>query len=475
MIEIVRLELPYLLALFFLYKGLRQSLYFLMIPFLMFMSNSIFFDTAKYFHAPNSLDYALQLIWLISLWALKKTVLNFNKNDKRSSNSRFKIIDYCIIALFLIAFFGFINTASKYPYITGVTHEFITEVSLFIGYFIIKDWFFSSDEKTLIRFLFSIVIVNSIASFFFIIHQGLHHQIYLVNEELVADTINNQEIIRNLWISPLFASFSIIFLVIFRKRWPFYSELLLVINILAIFVTYTRSLLITSVISFLIFFVLRGIKQKKLDSAIKSILTFSVIVLITFLCVSKFLPNQTEYFKERFLELTNQKSPNEEDNLTVRLNNTSYIISKMDRDSKMFGMGPVTEKELPLVSDEYLATSDMVWTGVIFRWGFVGLALFILIYLYSGIISFKKYFQSQGLISDLFLFILIFIISQIIESFFSWTFLSRHGFATGLWYFAMLSVLIEKGVQLSRFETKENLMNSGLGTDMGIKILTEKN
>lgn len=50
--------------------------------------------------------------------------------------------------------------------------------------------------------------------------------------------------------------------------------------------------------------------------------------------------------------------------------------------------------------------------------------------------------KSEGVISDLALMFLLFIISQIIESFVSWTFMSGHGYATGLWYFAMLSALI---------------------------------
>jgi O-antigen ligase len=375
----------------------------------------------------------------------------------------------------LATIIGFVSTALKYPVITEIQHEFITEISLFIGYFIIRDWFFLNDEETLIRFLFSIVIVNTIASVFFIIHEGLHYQIYLLEDESIAEIINGQGITRDLWIAPLFTSFSIIFLMIFRKKWPFYSEVLLAINILAIFVTYTRSLLMSCIFFFLIYFILNGIKQKRLDIIAKNILIFSVIGLIAFFSVSKFLPNETTYFKERFAELPEQRSTGEEDNLTFRFNNTSSIISRMDQESKMFGMGPVTEKELPLVSEEYLATSDMVWTGVIFRWGFVGLVLFIIIYLYAGLISFKKYFQTKGPISDLFLFILIFICSQVIESFFSWTFLSRHGFATGLWYFAMLSVLIEKNKQLSQLEITENLVNSNSNNESGFRnIIREK-
>jgi len=39
---------------------------------------------------------------------------------------------------------------------------------------------------------------------------------------------------------------------------------------------------------------------------------------------------------------------------------------------------------------------------------------------------------------------MIILVSQILEGITSWTFLSGHGYATGLWYFAMVAVLENK-------------------------------
>jgi hypothetical protein len=105
-------------------------------------------------------------------------------------------------------------------------------------------------------------------------------------------------------------------------------------------------------------------------------------------------------------------------------------------------MGSVTESQISWVPEMDLATSDMVWTGVIFRWGFFGLFLFILLYIFSLTKAFFFYLKSNGVLSDLALMFILFIFSQIIEGFVSWTFLSAHGFTTGLWYFAMLSALL---------------------------------
>jgi hypothetical protein len=84
----------------------------------------------------------------------------------------------------------------------------------------------------------------------------------------------------------------------------------------------------------------------------------------------------------------------------------------------------------------------MVWTGVIFRWGLIGAILFAMLYIISIIRALNSYFNSEGILSNLALLFLLYIISQTIEGFVSGTFLSEHGFTIGLWYFAMLSAVL---------------------------------
>src|SRR5665647_1193923 len=99
MIELIRLVLPYLLALFYVVKGTKEPLYFLGIPFLMFMSDSIFFENAKFFQSPGSIDYALMFIWLLGLWIISK---NIHKHKEKKEIIKVKSLDfpdYCIIGL----------------------------------------------------------------------------------------------------------------------------------------------------------------------------------------------------------------------------------------------------------------------------------------------------------------------------------------------------------------------------------------
>jgi hypothetical protein len=438
MIELIRLILPYLLVLFFVAKGIKEPLYFLGIPFLMFMSNSIFFEGANLFHIPGSLDYALMLIWVIILWILSKRI---HLNKEKNVSHRFNPLDYCIIGLILITIAGLLMTINDYSNITDANQEFITLISLFAGYFIIKNWSSHNKPEVWVDFLYCLVIINTIASFFFILHQGLHISIYQ-EEEHVEELFKGVEITRSFYFMPQFLSFSIVFILVFKDKKSFYPSIFLIINLLAIFITYTRSSVIDAAVIFLLYFILIGIKNGRLGLVFKNIFIYSLLCIIGFIMISKFLPANTEYFMDRFNELSKSSSVDEPNSLEYRFLMTGTIISQIDADNKMLGMGSVTEKQLPLVTDMERTTSDMVWTGVIFRWGIVGLILFILLYFYSIIRAFNFFMKSDGILSDLGLFFLLYIISQIIESFFSWTFMSGHGFTIGLWYFAMLSTLI---------------------------------
>jgi hypothetical protein len=437
----IRHILPYLLVLFFLYKANKQPLFLLGIPFLMFMSSSVFFENAKPFQIPGNLYYQLIFIWLIIFWLISKT---FSKNQVTAdgSSSRFSVIDYCITVLILISVIGLFRTIiNYYPRITGIWEEFWIEISLFAGYFIIKDWIASNKPEAIVNFLYSLIIVNSVSSVLFVLHQGLHFNVYNA-VEYMSESFQGQEITRSFWFMPQFFFFSIAFLLVFTKKYSFVSIGLLFINLLAIVITYTISFLVIAIVILIIYFVLNGIKNRRLILAFRNLLIYAIIGIAGVFIMSKFMPANTNYLLSRIEENTQSeytvKEPNDMD---VRFKNTSNVISKIDQDKKLLGMGPVTKDQSAKVDEMQANTADIVWSGVIFRWGFIGLALFILIYLFSTFKAFNFFMKSNGIVSDLALMLLLYIISQVIEGFVSWTFLSGHGLAIGLWYFAVLSAL----------------------------------
>lgn len=456
MIELFRKVLPYLLLLFFIVKANKESLYLLGIPFLMFMSNSIFSNDAKIFIIPNSLSYALIFFWLTLLWILARLVTVNKKNLYNGKNHVLNILDICVIGLILITITDFMSVFIHLA-VPDIVKEFINLLSLFAGYFIIKDWISRNKPELVIKFFYSLIVINSIASFLFILHQGLGMHIYPERESLEV-YFEGEEITRSFWFMPQFLFFSIIFLFVFRKNYSKTYLPLLLLNLLAVFITYTRSYVTIIVVIFLLYFLFVGIKKKKAGLFFKNILKYGLLGIFGVFILAKIFPTKSKFFMERFSELSTPSTSNDPNNLQFRFQHTGNIISNMDPFSKLLGEGPVTPKQSGLVPDMELATSDMVWAGVIFRWGFVGLSLLILLYIFSIINAYKFYMRSEGLLADLALILLVYIISQVLESFVSWTFLSEHGFPTGLWYFATLSWLI--GFKTHKEKSFQNINQS---------------
>jgi len=158
--------------------------------------------------------------------------------------------------------------------------------------------------------------------------------------------------------------------------------------------------------------------------------------------ISKFFPANADYFLSRFKELKQGANNIESNSLLYRFSKTGEIFDRIDKDKLLIGYGPVTQTQIPLVSSMSIVNYDLVWTGVVFRWGIVGLVLFVLLYVVSIIKAFYIFIENDGLLSKLALLLLLVIVSQVIESFVSSTFLSSDRYVMGLWYLGMLSGLV---------------------------------
>lgn len=439
---LIRQLLPYLLVLFFFWKGNRQLLFLLGIPFLMFMSTSIFFENAKPFHVPGRYyGDQLQSLWLLLLWIISR-IFSKNTFGKEIRNSRLNATDYCIIGLIIISVIGLARVYNGYyPYTTDIFDRFWIITTLFFAYFIIKDWISRNEPETVVKFLYAIVIVNSIAATLYILHQGLHFNIY-TSVEYFSDSFQGQEITRTFWFMPHFLFFSIVFLLVFTKKYSIVSIGLLLVNLLAVVISYTISYVAVAILILVLYFILTGLKEGRLASAFKNLIVYALMGMLGVFIMSKLLPANTNYLLSRIHEQTkSQHTLREPNDLEIRFINTADMISKIDRDKKLLGMGPVTKLQAPKIVEMQATTADMAWAGVILHWGFIGLALFFLIYIFSFFQAFRFFLKSDGIISDLALMLLLYIIAQFIESWVSWTFLSGHGFTIGLWYFAVLSAL----------------------------------
>jgi len=454
MISLLIQFLPFVLIFYFLYLSLKEPVFFLGIPFLMFIRTPIFFEKIMLFRIPfRSIDSIEQnpdiylLVWLIIFWAIfrirsKNSSENTNNINYSIKNS--SILDYYIIGLILISFIGLVVVLNEYYLVENVFDEFFTLLSLFFGFFIMKDVVRHTEADVLEKFLFSLVIVNSIASGLFFIHQGLHKEIYATQgNEYLSQVIDGVVITRTFWFMPILWFFSISYLLVFIKKNTVLKLFLLGINILGVYISYTRSFLTISVLLFVIYSLLTGLKNKNFGNAFKSLVITGITGLALFMAVSSFMPASTKYIMGRFEELNESSvSSTKSNNLTVRFDHTSQIINHMDQEKMLFGYGSVTETQNPYVIVMHKVTADMAWTEVVFRWGFLGLTIFMLLYVSSIMKAFFLFLKTDGITSQLALLLLLTIASQIVEGFTSFGIMSPSRFALGLWYFGILSGLI---------------------------------
>lgn len=458
MISVLSIFLPYLLLFYFLVRSVNKPIYLLGIPFLLFLHYCIFFENVKIFTVPGRFSAdILFVVWMIILWMIIK-IINFSQFSSKSndiySKSERNSLDYIVIGLMIITIVDLIIVYIQNLRIENVFTEFITIFSLFIGFFIIKEVFRYYSPTLIADFLFSIVLVNSLASCLYILHQGLHLVIYQY-EEYLSEIFQGEVITRTFWFMPPLWFFSISYLLVFKKGKSILFFILLIINLLALFISYTRSFLIITFIIILLYYLLDAYKNKNFYSAAKNIILTGIIGLILFVAISKFFPTSTSYFFSRFVELKQGLHDVESNSLLYRFSRTGEIIDKIEADKLILGYGPVTEIQSPLVSNMRIVTWDLVWTGVVFRWGIIGLILFILLYFASILKAFALFMKRDGVLSQLALLLLLVIVSQLIESFVSSTFLSSDRYVMGLWYLGMLSAVLLADTNYSDSTNKE--------------------
>jgi hypothetical protein len=444
MISTLSVTLPYLLLFYFLVRSVNKQIYLVGIPFLLFFHYCIFFENVKIFTVPGRFgtDF-LFAAWMIILWMVFKIIGFYKnrKNDKIYCSGNRNSLDYIIIGLMAITIIDLIIVYLQNLSLDNVFIEFITIFSLFMGFFIIKEIFCDNSPSLIADLLFSIVIVNSMASCLYILHQGLHLRIYL-SEEYLSEVFQGEVITRTFWFMPPLWFFSIGYLIIFKKGKSIFYFILLIINILALFISYTRSFLIITVLLILLYYLLNAYKNKNFYKAAKNIIMAVIIGLVLFLAIEKFFPKSTGYFFNRFTELKQGLNNQETNSLLYRFSRTGEIFNKIELDKLFLGYGPVTEAQSSLVSSMRIVTWDLVWTGVMFRWGIIGLVLFLFLYIASILKAFALFNKGDGISSQLALLLLLVISSQLIESFVSSTFLTADRYAMGLWYFGLLSAII---------------------------------
>lgn len=468
MIHLLSKYLPYLLLIYVLYRSIKSPIYLLGVALLIKFKYSVFFENVKIFAIPGSLNKdVLFLIWLFLIWLMFSNWPFFHKRSEKISYYNYKgsnWINLPIYGLIIISFLGLFSVLNEYLLIKNVFSQFLAMISLFIGYFIVKDIVRYTEPEALKEFLYTIVLINSLASLLYILHQGLHITIYVppwTEFEPQQELFDGQTVTREFWCMPVLWFFTIAYLIVFRKEKNVINIILLIINFLAIFVSYTRSFAGIGLFILFLYFFFVSYKSKNLSGLIKNLIATIFIITALSFTIYYVFPKKVDYFVSRINEVKENPQDETSNDLLSRFAATGAIFHRMDRDRLITGMGPVSETQVSWVEDMRATTADMAWTAVVFRWGYLGLSFFIFMFLFSLIKAFKLFMQTDKAISQLGLVLLLTIISQILESFVSATFMYDERLPLGLWYLGILSALLgfDKKYQTA-FKTDEKFQLS---------------
>lgn len=139
-----------------------------------------------------------------------------------------------------------------------------------------------------------------------------------------------------------------------------------------------------------------------------------VIAVIGLIAVIKIFPTNAQYFQDRFRSWLRS---GHHIRLTARVPDWENCRCRWEYWCRedYFRMGPVTEDQEPSVPVMKSITSDMVWPEWHTGGGIIGIVVFILLYVYAFLKSYRIFVKSTGLISHMGLMFMIILVSQILE------------------------------------------------------------
>lgn len=436
---IVRLALPAALALWFIWKARDNALFLLGIPVLMVMGGSVFFENAKVFWKPGRFDgVTLVMVWLTIVWVLT-LVRRWRLDDtplgpfgvSRILPEELPLIG--IGALIVVQALGAFTVSGDLASAVNVAASLFY---LVLGYLFVRGIASRATRAETEAFLAAVVIVNTVACGLFILHQGLHLPIYLGSANITYGA-GGQAVSRGTTYAPMFNLLALGF-VLAKRRWTPGWLVVLVITLLAILVSLTRTLLIAAILGVVIAIVARELSRPDFSRVARRV---GAIALAAALVVVGFMRLAPAYWSEllkRFGEFTSS-SGTQVENWHLRVIHWDAVERVVARSDILLGIGFPRAGSNPVDGLVYSYSSDMAWLPVMYRIGYLGLLLIGL--LLAGFMARALWLSLKppDARRDLCLAYFITIALTVVMSFQMWTFMEPSIYPMGLWILAFVA------------------------------------
>jgi hypothetical protein len=439
----IRLAIPALLLLFFVVRSFRERVFLLGIPFLMYMAQSVFFDKVKIFWVPARLEPADHvMLWLVIVWVISFDLLLPARRRGLGPVQLFgprllRPEEFVLAGLAAYCAFELGLTVLRLGDLTSALGEAKGFIYLFAGYFLLRGMLCRAGRTQTLDFLVALVAVNTLAALLFVAHQGLHLSLYDVTEYQTI-TFMGQQLTRSFYFMPQFLILATA-VCIAQRRWTLWWIAVFVITLAALWISYTRSLLVIAVVEIVVVLGVRVLKAREAGLAVRRALAIGGIVLLFVVVAFAVLPVQSQYLLSRIGMATATGSVTSDANLQNRERKMDRIYTWIGPESHVLGQGFVSSAQETSAAYVEPMSADLIWVPVLYRLGLVGLGIVVALFAAYAWRALALSISGRDE-AELFGLILLGTIAGVfLEGFVSWTLLNPARYPMGLWLFALVA------------------------------------
>jgi len=371
--------LSLLLLLYFLWRSLRQRVFLLGLPFLMDMYYSVFFDRLRPFWVLGRLETADRMMfWFLVTWIIyfdlflpgrRRSVRERHLFGPRlSAPEEIVLVGFVAYMLFKVA-----ETAVQYADLGSAISQARIPLYVFAGYFLLRGILCHASRKETVDFVAAIVVVNTIAAVFYVLHQGLHIYIYTGMVELSYLDYGGVVLTRSFYFMPQYLPLAIAFCAA-KRKWSVFWLGVLVVTLAAIWVSYTRALILVAIVEIAVILAVRLLKRRDAWRAAKRALQIVLVIGVFVGAAVTLMPVQSDYLFSRVAETRSRGSVLEDNNMQVRLHWWRTTYDWVGGDNRLLGVGYPSAAQDARVTRVGQMAADLVWVPTLWNLGLLGVA-----------------------------------------------------------------------------------------------------
>lgn len=440
----VRLVLPTVLLLYFLWRAMRQRVFLLGLPFLMDMYYSVFFDRLRPFWVPSSWEPADHMMfWLLATWIVYFDLLlprrRRSAGDRRLFGPRLSAPEETVLVGFAAyMLFKVGTTAVRYMDLGAAIAEARIPLYVFAGYLLLRGILSHAGRKETLDFVAAIVVVNAIAAGFYVLHQGLSLYIYSGMLEYQYIVFNGETLTRSFYFMPQYLPLAIAFCAA-KRNWSLLWLGVLAVTLAAVWVSYTRALVLVAIVEIIVVLGIRLLKRRDAWSAAKRVVQISLVAGVFVAAAVALLPSQSAYLLSRITETQSGGGALQDHNLQLRFTwwkTTSEWLGDGDR---LLGIGFPSSAQDARATEVGIMAPDFVWVPTLWTLGLLGVTGLAVVFIAYGWRATSMSLGSEGDAAYLSTVLLGVIVGVFLLGFVEWTIFDPWHTPLALSFFALVT------------------------------------